>query len=112
MFSNFHKPKHCNAKKILIYNRFFFLSFSSSAYASPNSIRKLVHGADQLVFIQNPSVDDSDVDYRPASEAEKPLKTKRSHSFHGSKSDVLLTSEDEMECDYNSHNASLKDADR
>ena len=58
-------------------------------------------------------MDDSDVDYRPTSEAEKPLKTKRSHSFHGSKSDVLLTSEeDEMECDYNSHNASLKDADR
>ena len=91
-----------------------YLLCSSSAYASPNCIRKLVHGADQLVFIQNPSVDDSDVDYRPASEAsEKPLKTKRSHSFHsGSKSDVLLTSEDEMECDYNSHNPSLKDASR
>ena len=36
---------------------------SSSAYASPNSIRKLVHGADQLVFLT--PVDDSDVDYRP-----------------------------------------------
>ena len=36
---------------------------SSSAYASPNSIRKLVNGADQLVFLT--PVDDSDVDYRP-----------------------------------------------
>ena len=36
---------------------------SSSAYASPNSIRNLVNGADQLVFLT--PVDDSDVDYRP-----------------------------------------------
>ena len=36
---------------------------SSSAYASPNAIRKLVHGAEQLVFMT--PVDDSDVDYRP-----------------------------------------------
>ncbi len=38
---------------------------SNSAYASPNSIRKLVSGAEQLVYIPN---DDSDVDYRPQSE--------------------------------------------
>lgn len=36
---------------------------SSSAYASPNSIRKLVSGAEQLVYLNMP-IDDSDVDYR------------------------------------------------
>lgn len=57
---------------------------SSSAYASPNSIRKLVCGAEQLVFIP---MDDSDVDYRPQSQAEtRPVKTRRSHSFHASSS--------------------------
>ena len=39
---------------------------SSSSYASPNAIRKLVHGAERLVFMQTP-IDDSDVDYRSKS---------------------------------------------
>ena len=36
----------------------------------------------------------------------------RSHSFHGSKSDVLFTTDDEMECDdnFSTHNPSLQDA--
>merc|ERR1719266_1812984 len=41
-----------------------------------------------------------------------PTKTVRSHSFHESisKSDVVVSSEDEMDCERDSHNPSLKDA--
>ena len=89
------------------------------------SIRKLVHGADKLVFIQTP-IDDSDVDYRPQSELSlhRPPKTNRSHSFHATSSkhlyssdNVVISSAEEdsdhevgMDCERDSLNPSLKDA--
>ena len=94
----------------IYFNEFSFQNFS---------IRKLVHGADKLVYIQ-PPIDDSDVDYRPQSELSlRPPKTNRSHSFHATSSklyssDVVISSEDdhedEMDCERDSHNPSLKDA--
>ncbi len=94
---------------------------SSSAYASPNSIRRLVNGAEELVHPAlgvhyPPSIvcDDSDVDYRTpgsmrkgipkggavAGASQKYQKQQRSHSFHSNRSldHVITTSEDEMDC--------------